>query len=146
MDSLIIKRIHPDAVLPQRATDFSAGYDLCACIPQPLTIAPGSRAVIPTGIAMEISQPDIAGFVFGRSGLGIKHGLVPSNAVGVIDADYRGEVMVGLTNHSDTSYTIQPGERIAQLVLMPIFTPPVVESQSLSHTVRGQGGLGSTGR
>jgi dUTP pyrophosphatase len=84
--------------------------------------------------------------VFGRSGLGIKHGLTPSNAVGVIDSDYRGEIMVGLSNHSDADYTIQPGERIAQLVIVPVFTPEIEEADELSETERSGGGFGSTGK
>ena len=146
MQILKVKKLRVDAVLPHRATKASAGYDLCACMDAPLTIAPHGRAQIPTGIAIEIEHPNMAGFVFGRSGLGIKHGLCPSNAVGVIDADYRGELIVGLTNHSDTVYTIEPGERIAQLVLLPIATPRIVECETLGETLRGAGGFGSTGR
>jgi len=87
-----------------------------------------------------------AAFVFGRSGLGIKHGIVPSNAVGVIDADYRGEIIVGLSNHGGSDYTIQPGERVAQMVILPVLAPTVVEVEELSDTARGAGGFGSTGR
>lgn len=146
MEFLQIKKVRPDAVLPRRATAQSAGYDLCACIGRPFTLAAGKRAVIPTGIAIATGRPDVAAFVFGRSGLGINHGIAPSNAVGVIDADYRGEILVGLTNHSDEDYTIEPGERVAQLVLMPVLTPGLREVAALPGTERGSGGFGSTGR
>lgn len=145
-NTLAVQRVRPEAVLPARATDQSAGYDLSACIDSPLTLAPGQRAMIPTGIAIAIPVPGMAAFLFGRSGLGINHGICPSNAVGVVDADYRGEIMVGLTNHAQDAYTIQPGERIAQMVLMPILTPQVQEVDTLDRTARGEGGFGSTGR
>ena len=147
MHTLKIKRLRPGAELPVRATGASAGYDLCACLEEPLTLSAGGRVRVPTGIAIEMEGPEqAAAFVFGRSGLGIKHGIVPSNAVGVIDADYRGEIIVGLSNHGGSDYTIQPGERIAQLVILPVLTPPVVEVEELSDTARGAGGFGSTGR
>lgn len=146
MSRLLIKRCRPGARLPRRATPASAGWDLCACLEEPLRIPPGERRLIPTGIAMEIEEPGWAGFVFGRSGLGTRHGIVPSNAVGVVDADYRGELMVGLSNHSEECYEIQPGERVAQLVLMPVCMSEIVESKTLSDTQRGAGGFGSTGR
>lgn len=146
MQTLLIRKLHPDAVIPVRATSGSAGYDLCARIDKPVTVPARGMTAIPTGIAVAIEQPGVAGFVFGRSGLGFHHGICPSNAVGVIDSDYRGEICVGLTNHSDADYTIQPGERIAQLVLMPIFTPTPAETDTLPETARGVGGFGSTGR
>lgn len=146
LPSLHVKKLRPGASLPARATQGSAGYDLCACIDAPLTLPARGRAMIPTGIAIAIPSPDMAAFVFGRSGLGVKRGICPSNAVGVIDSDYRGEIMVGLTNHSDEDYTIQPGERIAQLALMPVLTPDIVEADELPETSRGAGGFGSTGR
>lgn len=146
MKLLQIKKLHPAAQIPQRATEYSAGYDLCACVEQPMTLAAGQRALIPTGIAIGIEDPSVAAFLFGRSGLGIKQGICPSNAVGVVDADYRGEIMVPLTNHSDQAYTIQPGERIAQMVLMPVLTPEIQLVDTLSETGRGTGGFGSTGR
>jgi dUTP pyrophosphatase len=111
-----------------------------------MAIPQGGRVMVPTGIAIEIGRPDVAGFVFGRSGLGLRHGIVPANAVGVIDADYRGEIIVALTNHSTKTYWVQPGERIAQLVLLPVFTPPVEECDTLTETDRGTGGFGSSGR
>lgn len=146
MDYLHVKKLRPGAALPERATGWSAGYDLCACLDAPICLPARQRAMIPTGIAIGIEDPGVAGFVFGRSGLGVKRGICPSNAVGVIDADYRGEIMVGLTNHSDEDYTIQPGERIAQMVLLPVLTPVLLEVDELSETGRGAGGFGSTGR
>lgn len=143
--TLKIKKMRQGAKLPKRATEGSAGYDLSACIEQPLTIEAGKRAVIPTGIAAALPEGTV-GLVFGRSGLGIKHGLVPSNAVGVIDSDYRGEIAVGLSNHSEKDYTIEPGERVAQLVIVPILTPSIEEADELSETERSGGGFGSTGK
>ena len=145
METLKVKKLNPQAFLPRRATPHSAGADLSACIGSPLLLQAGGMCVIPTGIAVEI-QPGWVGLVFGRSGLGIKHGIAPSNAVGVIDADYRGEVCVGLINHGGEDYLIQPGERIAQLILMPVAAAQIIEAQELSQTARGAGGLGSTGR
>lgn len=146
MDPLKIKKVHPSAKIPQRATRGSAGYDLCACIGAPVTILPGETVKIGTGVAIEIPGADIAGFVFARSGLATKFGLAPANCVGVIDSDYRGEIIVGVKNSSEKAYVIQPDERIAQLVLMPVFCPPVEEVQELSGTSRGTGGFGSTGK
>lgn len=145
MNTLKVQIVREGAVPPRRATPHSAGADLCACLEQPLLLPAGGRVTVPTGVAVEI-EPGWAGFVFGRSGLGIKHGIAPSNAVGVIDADYRGEVLVGLTNHGEGDYLIQPGERIAQLVLLPVALAEIVEAQTLTDTGRGAGGLGSTGR
>ena len=145
MQYLKIKKLSPNAKLPSRATGHSAGYDLFACITAPLLVPAKGRVTIPTGIAIEIDA-SAAAFVFGRSGLGIRHGLVPSNAVGVIDSDYRGEIIVGLSNHSDIDYFVQPFERVAQLILMPVLTPPVLDCEALSDTVRGGKGFGSTGR
>lgn len=145
MQELKIKRVREAAILPARATEGSAGYDLCACLEEALLLPAHGRVVVPTGIAVELA-PGVAGFVFGRSGLGVRHGIAPSNAVGVIDADYRGEILVGLQNGGDEDYLIRPGERIAQLVLMPVRTPPVLEVQELGETARGAGGFGSTGR
>ena len=140
-----IKRLRPNAVLPKRATEGSAGYDLCACTEHDVTIAPGSTELIPTGIAAALPENTV-GLVFGRSGLGIKRGIVPANAVGVIDCDYRGEIAVGLRNHSDKPYIVSPGDRIAQLVILPVFTPDIEEAAELDFTVRGEGGFGSTGK
>ncbi len=143
--TLQIKRVRTHAVLPERATQGSAGLDLRACTVGETCIMPGETAVLPTGLAVALPQGSV-GLVFGRSGLGIRHGIVPANAVGVIDADYRGEVMVGLTNHSAQPYIIVPGDRIAQLVILPVLAPLIEEVHNLSETGRGEGGFGSTGK
>ena len=142
---LRVKKLRPAALIPARSTGGSAGYDLTACLESPLLLPARERVPVPTGLAIEIPAGTVA-LVFGRSGLGIRHGVAPSNAVGVIDSDYRGEIVVGLSNSSDTDYTILPGERIAQLVLTPILTPAVEECETLSETARGAAGFGSTGR
>lgn len=143
---LKIKRLHPDARMPVRSTDGSAGMDLCALLEEPLTLEPGGRAGVPTGIAIGLPGRETVGLVFARSGLAVKHGLALSNGVGVIDSDYRGEIKVGLVNLSDKPYTIQPGERIAQLAVMPVLLPALEEAETLEETDRGAGGFGSTGR
>ena len=142
---LKLKKLRPQAVLPVRATSGSAGLDLSACIDAPMTLAPGQRALVPTGLAAAIPA-GAAGMIYARSSLGVKHGIALSNGVGVIDSDYRGEISVGLCNFSSEPYTIQPGERIAQLVLHPVLLLPVDEADSLDETARGAGGFGSTGR
>ena len=142
---LRLMRVRENAVIPKQATAGSAGYDLCACIEAPVTIEPGERFVFPSGLAAEIPA-GTAGFVFTRSGLGIKKGIHVTNGVGVIDSDYRGEIHVGLHNLSAEPYTVQPGERIAQMIIMPYFAPVIEEVQSLSETDRGAGGFGSTGK
>ncbi|PWM22185.1 MAG: dUTP diphosphatase [Oscillospiraceae bacterium] len=143
--TLNIQRLTSTAVLPSRGTDQSAGLDLRADLTSPVTLPPGGSHLFSTGLAIALPEGTV-GLVFGRSGLGIRHGLVPSNAVGVIDADYRGEVMVGLRNLSQTPYTVEPGERIAQLVVLPALFPDIAEAPSLGQTARGTGGFGSTGR
>ena len=143
---LKIKRIHPDAVLPRRATAGSAGMDLCAWLAEPLTVAPGERVLVPTGIAVGLPSPETVALIYARSGLAVRHGLTLSNCVGVIDSDYTGEIQVGLINQSAEPYTIQPGERIAQVVIAPVLLPTVTEVAELTETARGAGGFGSTGR
>lgn len=143
---LKVKRTDPRVQLPGRATAGSAGMDLRALLEEPLTLEPGGRASVPTGIAIGLPSPETVGLVFARSGLAIKHGLALSNGVGVIDSDYTGEIRVGLVNLSDTAYTIQPDERIAQLVVMPVCLPDILEVEELDQTERGAGGFGSTGR
>lgn len=143
---LKIKKIKANAIVPIRATEGSAGFDLYACISEPVTIKKGERAIIPTGIAVEISDKNYAIFVFARSGLGIKHGISLSNGVGVIDSDYRGEICVGLINTSNVDYIINPSDRIAQIVLMPICLPNIILSDELNTTDRNLGGFGSTGK
>lgn len=145
LSSLPVCRIRPQAVLPVRATPGSAGLDLHACIETPMTLEPGQRAMIPTGLAASIPQ-GVAGMIYARSSLGTKYGIALSNGVGVVDSDYRGEICVGLCNFSAEPYTIQPGERVAQLVLQPILCLPVQEVETLDETSRGKGGFGSTGR
>lgn len=145
METLKIKKVHENAVIPHRATEGSAGLDLCACIDEPITLAGGETALIPTGLAIALPSAQYGAFVFARSGLSIKHGIGLLNSVGVIDSDYRGEIKVGVINQIKEPYTIQPGERIAQLVVMPVSTMPVEEAESLDETERGAGGFGSTG-
>ena len=120
--------------------------DLYACIDEPITLAPGQLSIVPTGIAIELPDNGCAAFLYARSGLGVKHGICLSNGVGVIDSDYRGEVCAGLCNVSDKPYVIEPNERVAQMVIAPVFTPDIVEVDELSDTKRGAGGFGSTGR
>ena len=146
MKELQIKKTRENAVVPGRATQGSAGLDLCACLDAPLTVAARGSATVPTGIAIALPDRELAAFVFARSGLAVKHGLGLLNGVGVIDSDYRGEILVGLVNQSDTPYEIRPGERIAQLIVMPVSLPPVLEVDTLDETVRGTGGFGSTGK
>ena len=143
---LKIKKLKENAKIPQRVTNGSAGMDLYACIPESVTLAPGQLAVIPTGIAIELPGNTCAAFLYARSGLGVKHGICLSNGVGVIDSDYRGEVCAGLCNVSDKPYTIEPFERVCQMVIAPVLTPDIVEVEELSDTARGEGGFGSSGR
>ena len=145
MSTIAVKKLRPNACLPTYGTEFSAGADLYACLESPVTVEPGQTVAIPTGIAMEVPV-GCAGLVYARSGLGVKRGLAPANKVGVIDSDYRGQVMVALYNHGKTAQTIACGERIAQLVVAPVFTPGFVEAAELDNTQRGVGGFGSTGK
>lgn len=146
MDYLKIKKVRNNAIIPKRATSGSAGVDLYACIDEPVTVRSGDLVKIPTGIAVELPSENMAAFVFARSGLGINHGITPSNAVGVVDSDYRGEVCVGLTNHSNEPFVIEPQTRIAQLIVMPVLPLPILETDDLSDTERGENGFGSTGK
>ena len=143
---LKIRKLREDATIPRRATEGAAGMDLYACIDENITLAPQQLVIVPTGIAIELPDSGCAAFLYARSGLGVKHGSCLGNGVGVIDSDYRGEVCVGLCNVSDKPYVIAPGERIAQMVIAPVFTPDVVEVSELSDTQRGAGGFGSTGK
>lgn len=140
-----IKKLNPNAKVPKRATSGSAGMDLYACIDEPITIAPGQLAVVPTGIAIALPDNSCAAFLYARSGLGVKHGICLSNGVGVIDSDYRGEICAGICNVSDKPYTIEPDERVCQMVIAPVLTPDIVEVGELDDTQRGKGGFGSTG-
>ncbi|HOJ36273.1 MAG TPA: dUTP diphosphatase [Clostridiales bacterium] len=139
-------KLHPDAAVPKKATSGSAGFDLRALLSEPLTIEGGKTSLIKTGIAIALPEKELAALIFARSGLASKHGIAPVNCVGVIDSDYRGEIMVPLINHFDEPYTIQPGERIAQLVIMPVPAVRLTEAESLDETDRGEGGFGSTGK
>ena len=143
---LKIRKLREGAKIPRRATSGSAGMDLYACIDEPITLAPGQLAVVPTGIAIELPDNTCAAFLYARSGLGVKHGICLSNGVGVIDSDYRGEVCAGLCNVSDKPYVIEPVERVAHMVIAPVLTPDIIEVDELSDTQRGAGGFGSTGR
>ena len=140
-----IKKLHPDAVIPTYGTPFAAGADLYACMDSSVTIGPGQTQFIHTGLAVEIPV-GFAGLVYARSGLACKKGIAPANKVGVIDADYRGEIMVALHNHSSEAVTIESKERIAQLVITPFLTAQFEETDELGDTERGEGGFGSTGR
>lgn len=142
---LKIKKVKDNAKIPKIATSGAAGMDLYACITEKITVEPQKIAVIPTGIAIELPNPSAAAFIYARSGLGIKHGICLANGVGVIDSDYRGEICVGLCNVSDKPYTVEPFERVAQMVIAPVIVPTVTEVSELSDTERGEGGFGSTG-
>ena len=139
-----IKKLRENAVVPTYGSEFAAGADLYAAIEEAVTIEPNETKLIPTGLAMEIPT-GYAGLVYARSGLASKRGLAPANKVGVIDSDYRGEVMVALHNHGTQAQTIEMGERIAQMVIAPYVTANFILSDSLDDTVRGEGGFGSTG-
>ncbi len=139
-------KIGTEIPLPKFATAGAACMDLCACIDAPVTLKAGARALIPTGIAIALPSADYVALVFARSGLGIKQGVCLSNGVGVIDSDYRGEIGVGLVNLGQSDYTVQPGDRIAQLMVTPVVQPTVVQVSELDDTDRGAGGFGSTGR
>lgn len=138
-----VKKLRENAVLPSYGSDYAAGADLYAC--NAVTVEPGATEFVQTGLALEIPA-GYAGLVYARSGLACKKGLAPANKVGVIDADYRGEIMVALYNHSSQAVEIEPGERVAQLVITPYLTAVFEETEELSDTVRGEGGFGSTGR
>lgn len=139
---------HVGVTLPplQRATPGSAGLDLYAAVAQSVTIEPRQLIKVPTGVAIGLPSAGYVGLVFARSGLAVKHGVALSNGVGVIDSDYTGELIVGLCNLSDTPYVIQPGERVAQLVVMPVAAVRVLPVDELEETGRGAGGFGSTGK
>ncbi len=140
-----IKRLHPTVTLPSYESASAAGMDLHAAIDAPIVIPAHSRTRIPCGFAIAPERRDIAALIFARSGLAHKKGLAPSNCVGVVDADYRGEIMVSLANHSDEDYEIQPDERFAQLVFVPVYTAALTLCDELDKTERGAGGFGSTG-
>lgn len=138
-----VKKLHKDAVLPSLGSAFAAGADLYSV--EEVTLSAGETKLVHTGLAMEIPV-GYGGFIFARSGLATKRGLAPANKVGVIDADYRGEIMVALHNHGTAPQTLEKGERVAQLVLMPYLAAEYFETDELSDTERGAGGFGSSGR
>ena len=140
-----IKKVNENAIMPHRATEFSAGADLHACLSEDVVIAPSERMLIPTGIAMAIPEC-YGGFIFPRSGTASKFGISLSNCVGVVDSDYRGEIKIAIINHSNEPYTIKNGDRIAQMVIMPVDLCVYTECDSLDETDRGDGGFGSTGK
>ncbi len=138
---------HPDFPMPTRATDGSAGIDLRACIDEPLTIKAGTTHLIGTGLAIYIQDPNYAGMILPRSGLGHKHGIVLGNLVGLIDADYQGELMVSIWNRSGTDFVLNPAERMAQYIVVPVARPEFeVVSDFSDESLRGAGGFGHSGR
>ena len=139
-------KIGKDIPYPFYATAGAAAMELCACVDAPVEVAPRALVSIPTGIAIALPSAEYVALVFARSGLGIKHGVAPANCVGVIDSDYRGEIMVGLHNAGESDYTVQPGDRIAQLMVVPVVQAQVQMVEELDDTARGAGGFGSTGR
>lgn len=140
------KLLDPRAKAPAYATPGAAAADLCAVLDAPLTLEPGQRAMVPTGLAIELPGPDCVALVYARSGLAIKQGVTLSNCVGVIDSDYRGEIKVGLVNLGAAPVTLAPGERVAQLCIAPVWQAAFTPAEELSDTDRGAGGFGSTGR
>jgi len=140
-----IKLLRGNASIPAYATAGSAAADLKACIDEPVTINCGEIVSLPTGIAISAGRSDVAAFIYGRSGMGTKHGVTPANSVGVIDSDYRGEICVSLINHGNEPYTVYPGDRVAQLMFAPVYKAEFIASETLDETERGRGGFGSTG-
>ncbi len=139
-----IVKLQQNAKIPTYGSTDAAGADLYACLEKAVSILPGQTVLIPTGLSMEIEQ-GFAGFIYARSGLATKRGLAPANKVGVIDCDYRGQVMVSLHNHTNAPQYVEPGERVAQIVFAPVYQAAFLEVESLSDTERGTGGFGSTG-
>ena len=142
---IAVKKVLPHAKLPTYGSEFAAGADLYALLEEPCIIAPGETVLLHTGISMEIPE-GYGGFIYARSGLGVKKGLAPANKVGVIDSDYRGEIRVALHNHSAEAQTVEDGERVAQIVIAPFLKAEFEERDSLAESVRGSGGFGSTGK
>ena len=145
MSTIRVKKLSPNAILPAYGSAEAAGADLYACLDAPVQIQPGETFWVPTGIALEVPK-GCAGLIYARSSMGAKRGLAPANKVGVIDSDYRGEIRVVLLNHSKQVQTIEPGERVAQLIITPVLTPAYEECEDLTDTDRGAGGFGSTGK
>ena len=145
MTSIRVKFLRAGAKLPTYGSAEAAGADLYACVDDPVTVAPGETVFVPTGIALEVPR-GCAGLIYARSGLACKRGLAPANKVGVVDSDYRGEIIVALHNHGTEPQTIQFGERIAQFLITPVLTPAYEAAEDLSDTKRNTGGFGSTGK
>ena len=145
MNTVPVKILREGAKLPAYGSAQAAGADLFACLEAPVTIAPGETAFIPTGIALEVPL-GCAGLIYARSGLACKRGLAPANKVGVVDSDYRGEILVALHNHGGIPQTVEHGERVAQFVITPVLMPVYEVAEALSDTARNQGGFGSTGK
>ena len=145
MFHLPIKLMRPNAKMPVRKTTGSIGFDLAACLDAAVVVEPGETRMICSGLAIAL-QPGYAAFIYARSGLGIKQGIIPANCVGVIDSDYRGEIVVGLKNTSNKPFTISDGDRIAQMVICKCELPELLPSENLDETPRGDGGFGSTGK
>ena len=141
---LKVKKVRENAKIPTRGTSGAAGFDLYACLDEPLTLRKGDTALIPTGIAVSVPE-GYAAFIHSRSGLSVKKGVCLLNSVGVVDSDYRGEVCVGVIKATDEPYTIEPFERIAQMVIKQVCIPEIIETDELDVTARGAGGFGSTG-
>ena len=139
-------RIGREIPLPKRATTGSAGLDLRACLDAPLELRPGETKLIPTGVAIHIADPQLAAVIIPRSGLGHKHGIVLGNLVGLIDSDYQGELMISCWNRGSTPFKVEPGERIAQLVVVPVVQVEFDVVESFAASDRGSGGFGHTGR
>lgn len=145
MPTIAVKKLRENAMLPTYGSAEAAGADLYACLDESVSIVPGQTLLVPTGIALEVPK-GCAGLIYARSSMGVKRGLAPANKVGVIDSDYRGEIMVALHNHGASPQEIAPGERIAQLLITPVLTPQYEQVDELSDTARGAGGFGSTGK
>ena len=139
-------RLGDSIPLPHYATDGSAGLDLRAMVKEPMTLNPGDTELLPTGMSIFIDDPDYAGMILPRSGLGHKHGIVLGNLVGLIDSDYQGELMVSCWNRGQQPFTLEPGERIAQLVIVPVMQVELEQVESFSASERGEGGFGHSGR
>ena len=143
---ILNSRIGKDLPLPKRATDGSAGLDLRACLDEPVDLAPGATTLVPTGLAIHLADPGLAAVIIPRSGLGHKHGIVLGNLVGLIDSDYQGELMISCWNRGAQAFRIEPGERVAQLVVVPVVQVEFEVVESFTATDRGGGGFGHTGR
>ena len=145
MEAIRVKLMKEGAKLPAYGSAEAAGADLYACLEDSVVIQPGTTAFLPTGIALEVPK-GCAGLIYARSGMACKRGLAPANKVGVVDSDYRGEIVVALHNHGNAPQTVENGERIAQFLITPVLTPAYKAVQELTETVRSGGGFGSTGR